>query len=162
MKPGPVQSVSLHTDQAAVTWSQPVPAWHSHRQHLPRSRDTVMQMSRMSQLVNKQSCEAVTRNCLMRLWKVMEGRVKCKLHLRSQEPMIWDYVEIWGWEYNKIRLPWDTFVMTDRGIVTSSDLGTWDTIISDTGADNAGPGHRGKVSVSSVHHLSLIITGLIA
>ena len=41
--------------------------------------------------------------------------------------------------------------MTDRGIVTSSDLGTWDTIISDTGADNAGPGHRGKVSVSSVH-----------
>ena len=53
-------------------------------------------------------------------------------------------------------------MMNDRGIVTSSDLGTWDTIISDTGADNAGPGHRGKVSVSSVHHLSLIITGLIA
>ena len=39
--------------------------------------------------------------------------------------------------------------MNDRGIVTSSDLGTWDTMISDTGADNAGPGHKGR-SVSAL------------
>ena len=41
--------------------------------------------------------------------------------------------------------------MNDRGIVTSSDLGTWDTMISDTGADNVGPGHqRRSVSALSI------------
>ena len=67
-------------------------------------------------------------------------------------------IERGGWEYNKIRSAWDTFVMNDRGAlwgVTSSDLGDMGTQWYLT----HGPGLMAANNAASDNHAPALIGG---